>query len=173
MSTISSVDSTYTSTNNNTITSTVNKELGQDEFLKLLTEQLKNQDPMSPMDDTDFIAQMAQFSSLEQMNNVADSLDELKNICSQMYSQSLLSQGIAMIGKEVAGIDGDGIAVNGEVKATKCVDDILKVQVGENWLNMEDISEVREITEIEDIADEEAVDLPDSEDLSENNTTEV
>jgi len=44
--------------------------LGKDEFLKILVTQLQNQDPLSPMDNTDFIAQMAQFSSLEQLQSL-------------------------------------------------------------------------------------------------------
>lgn len=48
----------------------VKNELGKDEFLKILVTQLQNQDPMSPMEDTDFIAQLAQFSSLEQMQSL-------------------------------------------------------------------------------------------------------
>ena len=46
------------------------QSLGQNQFLQLLMTQLQNQDPMSPMDNTQFIAQMAQFSSLEQMTNL-------------------------------------------------------------------------------------------------------
>ena len=48
----------------------VSDELGKDAFLKLLITQLQNQDPMEPMEDQDFIAQIAQFSSLEQMQNL-------------------------------------------------------------------------------------------------------
>ncbi|MBQ9625394.1 MAG: hypothetical protein IJR47_04720 [Clostridia bacterium] len=48
----------------------VTNELGQDAFWNILVAQLQNQDPMSPMDDRDFIAQMAQFSSLEQMKQL-------------------------------------------------------------------------------------------------------
>ena len=45
-------------------------ELGRDAFLKILVSQLQNQDPLSPMEDRDFVAQMAQFSTLEQMQNL-------------------------------------------------------------------------------------------------------
>ncbi len=52
-----------------------NKELGKNEFLKLLTAQMTHQDPLSPMDDKAFIAQMAQFSSLEQLMNMNKTLE--------------------------------------------------------------------------------------------------
>ncbi len=47
-----------------------NDDLGKDAFLHLLTTQMANQDPLDPMDDREFIAQLAQFSSLEQMSNL-------------------------------------------------------------------------------------------------------
>ena len=52
----------------------VTRELGKDEFLKLFVTQMQNQDPMSPAQDGQFIAQLAQFSSLEQLNNINDTL---------------------------------------------------------------------------------------------------
>jgi flagellar basal-body rod modification protein FlgD len=51
--------------------------LGKDDFLKLLTTQLQQQDPTQPMDNTAFVAQLAQFSSLEQMSNVNDTLTKM------------------------------------------------------------------------------------------------
>jgi len=51
------------------------KELGRDEFLKLLVAQLENQDPMNPQENGDFVAQLAQFSSLEEAKNLTQSFD--------------------------------------------------------------------------------------------------
>lgn len=74
-----------------------NPDLGKDEFIKILMTQLQHQDPLNPMDDKDFIAQMATFSSLEQMMNMAKSIDMLVN--NQMVSPVI--QYSHMIGKEV------------------------------------------------------------------------
>ena len=56
------------------VRSTFNDNLDKDAFMKLLTTQLSNQDPLNPMEDREFIAQMAQFSSLEQMQNLNESM---------------------------------------------------------------------------------------------------
>ena len=63
---------------------TDNGALGKDAFLQILITQLQNQDPTSPMDDKEFIAQMAQFSSLEQMQNMTKAIGDL------LESQQLL-----------------------------------------------------------------------------------
>lgn len=73
-------------------------DLGKDEFMKILMTQLQNQDPLSPMDDREFISQMATFSSLEQMMNMANSIDTL--VQSQLVSPVI--QYSHMIGKEVS-----------------------------------------------------------------------
>lgn len=72
-------------------------ELGKDEFLKILMTQLQYQDPLDPMDDKDFIAQMATFSQLEQTMNMANSIDML--VYNQLVSPVI--QYSHMIGKDV------------------------------------------------------------------------
>ena len=71
--------------------------LGKDDFLKLLLTQLQNQDPSSPMDNTEFIAQMATFSSLEQMMNMGAQLEEIIGVNQQ---NSLMNYN-SFVGKEV------------------------------------------------------------------------
>ncbi|WP_346207237.1 flagellar hook assembly protein FlgD [Caldifermentibacillus hisashii] len=90
------IDSSYylsnakqSSTNNNT--------LGKDAFLKLLVTQLQNQDPLNPMEDREFIAQMATFSQLEQMITMNQSMEELISV--QKEQQMLSYQ--SLLGMEV------------------------------------------------------------------------
>jgi flagellar basal-body rod modification protein FlgD len=75
--------------------------LGKDDFLQLLVTKLENQDPLNPSDDQAFISELAQFSSLEQMNNIATELSTANNY-SLMSSQSLNnSLAAGLIGKTV------------------------------------------------------------------------
>lgn len=62
--------------------------LGQDAFMKLLTTQLRYQDPTKPQNDTEFIAQLAQFSSLEKLTQIAQSLETLTQL---LVAQQLTS----------------------------------------------------------------------------------
>ena len=84
--------------------------LAKDDFLSLLITQLKNQDPLSPMDNTEFTAQMAQFSSLEQLFNVNDNLLGLQALTASVSN----TQALTLIGKEVVA-EGDSVYMeNGE-----------------------------------------------------------
>jgi flagellar basal-body rod modification protein FlgD len=96
-STVSDIQSATAAKQDATNTANANKNttLDKSAFLSLLTEQLKNQDPTQPMDNTAFVAQLAQFSSLEQMSNVNDNLTKL--ITTQ--STSLQTTAASMVGK--------------------------------------------------------------------------
>lgn len=81
----------------NIVSDNTSSTLDKDDFLKLLVKQLQNQDPSNPMDNSEYIAQLAQFSSLEQMQNVASSIDKLTSIT----QQSQLIQFNSFVGKTV------------------------------------------------------------------------
>ena len=86
------------------IKSSKDSPLGKDDFLNLLVAQLQNQDPLNPMDSTAFTSQLAEFSSLEQLNNVNKNLEYL-----QMYQSSINNaQAVSFIGKNIDAL-GDSI----------------------------------------------------------------
>ena len=71
-------------------------ELGKDDFLKLLITQLSNQDPTSPMEDTQFISQMAQFSSLEQMTNMSTSFSKMADFLNSQEAAGTLGKTVEL-----------------------------------------------------------------------------
>ena len=82
--------------------------MGKDDFLKMMIAQLQHQDPLNPLDGTDFTAQLAQFSSLEQLSNMNTQLETLG-----LYQASLNNtQSVSLIGKEITAI-GNVIKVDG------------------------------------------------------------
>jgi flagellar basal-body rod modification protein FlgD len=79
-----------------------NGQLGKDQFLKLFVAQLQHQDPMNPMQDSEFMAQMASFSTLEQITNLAAANDR--------------NTAIGLIGRTVTYTDKDNVAHTGVVE---------------------------------------------------------
>jgi flagellar basal-body rod modification protein FlgD len=84
-------------------------ELGKDDFLKLLITQLSHQDPTQPLEDREFVAQMAQFSTLEQMTNMTGELSKVLGLLAR-------SQAVALLGKTVEIADGQA-SITGRVEA--------------------------------------------------------
>ena len=99
MATVDSILSELGSASNNAASAATAASgvLGKDDFLELLVVQLQNQDPLNPLDDKEFIAQLAQFSSLEQMTNVAAGIESLTATVARQDSLSAVSY----IGKDV------------------------------------------------------------------------
>lgn len=121
-------------------------ELGKDEFINLLVTQLQYQDPLNPQDDTQFIAQMAQFSALEQMQNLNSSYSATKafGMIGKLVSANLSddSGSMSSIVGEVASVKMKSgkafVVVNGYDIP---VDNVLEVANVENGYNMSNLSE--------------------------------
>jgi flagellar basal-body rod modification protein FlgD len=86
-----------------------NQSLGKDDFLKILITQLSHQDPTAPMEDKEFIGQMAQFSTLEQMTGMASDFSRLTDMLSG-------GEATAALGRSVEIIEGERV-VQGTVRA--------------------------------------------------------
>jgi len=76
------------------------QSLGKDDFLKILITQLAHQDPMSPMEDREFISQMAQFSTLEQMTGMAKDFARLTAMISGSEASSALGKNVELLENE-------------------------------------------------------------------------
>ncbi len=98
----------YTSSALGSSSREVKGNLGKDDFLKLLVTQIRYQDPLKPMEDREFVAQLAQFSALEQMMNVGLSTN--------------LTYGMNMLNKTVYAVDADGDRVQGTAVSVRLMD---------------------------------------------------
>lgn len=102
-----------------------NQSLGQDAFLNLMMTQLAHQDPLSPMDNQEMIAQMAQFSSVEQMGLINENMEKTVTQNDDMLSALLL------------------MAQNdGSVETAEKIDDLIEKQDRGNELNTEILNEL-------------------------------
>jgi flagellar basal-body rod modification protein FlgD len=93
-----------------------NSAMGKDQFLKLFVAQLQHQDPMNPMQDSDFMGQMASFSTLEQVSNLA--------------SENARSNAIGLLGRTVTYKDKDGAEFTGTVEKVSTKDGKPSLTVG-------------------------------------------
>ena len=100
---------TTTKTTTGAIKGAAGPSLGKDDFLKLLVGQLKNQDPLNPTSDTDFIGQMAQFSQLEQTTNMATANSEAA-------AQQTSARAVSLLGRNVTYPNASGVSTTGVVE---------------------------------------------------------
>ncbi|WP_434751685.1 flagellar hook capping FlgD N-terminal domain-containing protein [Paenibacillus amylolyticus] len=133
------------STANRATTSTATKELGKDQFLKILITQLQNQDPLQPMEDKEFIAQMAQFTSVEQLVNISTQLKTL--------NQSLGAVS-GMIGMEISWLSSDktdtGTSRQGIVDSIIVRDGVQYAKVGNDEIKLDEIIQVNRAKQTEE-----------------------
>jgi len=148
MASITGVDNKVVTSASTTSTSSISKELDKNDFLRILAAELQNQDPTDPLDNKDFIAQLASFSTLEQMQNMSASFDSLgENL--QIYMENmasvnqamLVTQSAMLIGKHaVAEVDGNEI--NGIVDSIFIEDSIPYAMIGEKTVPVSSITRI-------------------------------
>ena len=107
-------------------------DLGKNDFLNLLVTQLKNQDPLDPVKNQDFIAQLAQFNSLEQMMNLNKSFTTMLNLSS-------LAQASSLIGKQIGWYDANGQQQVGQVTSVTVENQVPMLQVGTTSVSLSDV----------------------------------
>lgn len=105
--------SSYTSTQERTPT----QVLGQDDFLKLLVAQMTSQDPLSPQKDTEFISQMASFTSLEQTKTMQKDMAQMRGDQQVLQANSLLGRTVIVQADKATKVAGQVSAV--EIEAGK------------------------------------------------------
>ena len=111
------------------------KILGSDDFMKLLSVQMANQDPLKPQDDTAFISQMASFSSLSQMNQLTKDFSLLRNDQSRNTATSYL-------GMQVTVLDGNQQPVTGQVTGVDTSTDTPQLQINGTYYPLTSVTRV-------------------------------
>lgn len=111
--------------------------LNQDAFLKLLVAQLKYQDPMDPVKGAEFMAQTAQFSSVEK-------LEEMSSLTTEMVLMQRLSQAGGLVGRTVAYNDANGDTQSGVVSSATLNPSGPVLRVGDADVPLASVTEVRQ-----------------------------
>jgi flagellar basal-body rod modification protein FlgD len=106
--------------------------LGQNDFLKLLVAQLKYQDPMKPTDSSQFMGEMAQFSTVQGVTSMGTTLGA-------MSRSNEFSQGIALIGKDVSYHALDGTLASGTVGSVSATDAGVTVHLAAGDIGLKDV----------------------------------
>lgn len=124
--------------NDRTTLDTDGNSLGQDAFFKILITQLQNQDPLNPMEDREFVSQMAEFSSLEKT-------EKLYSLLEDKLSSNQVIENSHLIGKEINAVT-EGIKQNGIVNSVKSFDGNTYVVLEDDIeVNIENIKEVKNV----------------------------
>ena len=114
---------------------TQKKVLTTADFLQLLTAQMTNQDPLQPMDNSASMAQMAQFSSLDQMNTLSQNFSLMRADQSKYTAASY-------IGKQVTVLDANKHSVTGQVTAVDTATDTPQLEIDGNFYPLSSVTKV-------------------------------
>ena len=132
-----SVSSTSSSSSSSSSTTYADplQDVSMNDFLKLLVTELQNQDPTSPMDNTQILQQVSQIKAIESNQRLSDTL-------TSMQTQQNLVAASALLQKTVTGLDDKGSKISGTVDKVTVDSSGVKVCVGTSTLSLSNISEV-------------------------------
>lgn len=116
-------------------TSAISAALGQDQFLQLLVSQLQNQDPLNPVSDKDFIAQLATLSQLQ-------GIQDLNTNFGEMLKLQQLTDGASLIGKTVGYTTAAGAAKSGKVLSLAAESGKFVLMVGSDRVGLDQVTSV-------------------------------
>jgi flagellar basal-body rod modification protein FlgD len=117
------------------LTRTPKNRLDPADFMKLLSVQLQNQDPMAPMDNNEQMAQIAQISSMESMTKMAESFTRLSLGQTLVLANSYLGQQVTLRG-------ADGETISGQVTAVDASEPTLKLQINGEYYPLDSLLRV-------------------------------
>ena len=133
------------SSNGNPITGAAGGALGKTEFLQLLVQEMTNQDPLKPADNTQFIAQLAQFSSLEQMQNLNTSFGSMQTAFQEAQARGLLGVTVKAVNSNTgAEVDGtvDQVVLNSTTASDGTQQTTVQVDINGTKVNLSDVTSV-------------------------------
>jgi flagellar basal-body rod modification protein FlgD len=107
------------------------QQVDKQEFLMLLVAQLRNQDPSKPMEDREFVTQLAQFNTLEQMQ-------QMNRTMSAVSEMTVLGQLASFVGKQVSAVQ-NGTTVEGVVSGVTLVDGTPRLIVGDKQIDIQSV----------------------------------
>ena len=117
------------------VTANFNSQVGRDQFMQLLVTQLRNQDPLEPVNQQDFLGQLAQFSQLE-------GIERLNLNFAESLKFQQLSQGGALVGSRVEYTNALGESKTGLVDSARVLNGELRFQMGDDTVGLGDLSGV-------------------------------
>ncbi len=114
----------------------------RDDFLRLLVTQMRYQDPMSPMDNRDFLAQLAQFAAVEQTTKLANDMNAYFEMEKVNEREKVLLSATWLLGRAVSGKTSDGALFSGTVEGASLKDGLWYVKVGGEDRSLADVQQV-------------------------------
>ena len=132
---VSSTTNVSSSTSTTSSTTTSSQDLDKEAFLRLFVEQLKNQDPLNPTDSSEYMTQLAQFSVMEQLENLNTSIGQLIDLQN-------ITEAASLVGRTVTVTGTDGTETSGTVEKVKIQDDANTIVIDGESYDMSQITQI-------------------------------